>query len=159
MYFQSFVCVWLNQKNSRIPTTQVKLLFSRIWLFTTPRTGAHQAFLSFAVSWSLLRLMAIESVMPYNHLTLHHPLHYGIDHLVMYTCSFISCVVERGYLLWPVCSLGKIVSLCPASFCTPRSNLPVTAGISWLPTFAFQSSMIKMTSFFGVSSRRSCRSS
>ena len=27
------------------------------------------------------------------------------------------------------------VSLCPASFCTPRPNLPVTPGISWLPTF------------------------
>ena len=26
------------------------------------------------------------------------------------------------------------VSLCPASFCTPRPNLPVTPGISWLPT-------------------------
>ena len=30
------------------------------------------------------------------------------------------------------------VRLCPASFCTPRPNLPVTPGISWLPTFAFQ---------------------
>ena len=25
----------------------------------------------------------------------------------------------------------------PASFCSPRPNLPVTPGISWLPTFAF----------------------
>ena len=31
------------------------------------------------------------------------------------------------------------VSLCPASFCTPRPTLPVTPGISSLPTFAFQS--------------------
>ena len=30
------------------------------------------------------------------------------------------------------------VSLCPASFCTPRPNLPVSPGISWLPSFAFQ---------------------
>ena len=29
------------------------------------------------------------------------------------------------------------ISLCPASFCTPRPNLPVTPGISWLPTFSF----------------------
>ena len=29
------------------------------------------------------------------------------------------------------------VNLCPASFCSPRLNLPVTPGISWLPTFAF----------------------
>ena len=26
------------------------------------------------------------------------------------------------------------ISLCPASFCTQRPNLPVTPGISWLPT-------------------------
>ena len=26
------------------------------------------------------------------------------------------------------------ISLCPASFCTPRPNLPVTSGVSWLPT-------------------------
>ena len=30
------------------------------------------------------------------------------------------------------------VGLCPASFCTPRLNLPVTPRVSWLPTFAFQ---------------------
>ena len=29
-----------------------------------------------------------------------------------------------------VCSLGKTFSLCPASFCTPRPNLPVIPGIS-----------------------------
>jgi len=51
------------------------------------------------------------------------------------------------------------VSLCPASFCTPKPNLPVTPGISWLPTFAFQSLMMKRTPFFGVSFKRSCRSS
>ena len=31
------------------------------------------------------------------------------------------------------------ISLCPASFCTPRPNFPVTPGVSWFPTFAFQS--------------------
>ena len=38
-------------------------------------------------------------------------------------------------------------SSCLASFSTPKANLPVTQGISWLPTFAFQSSMIKRTPF------------
>ena len=51
------------------------------------------------------------------------------------------------------------ISLCPASFHTPRPNLPVTAGVSWLPTFAFQSPIMKRTSFLGISSKRSCRSS
>ena len=47
---------------------------SRIWLFVIPWTAAHQASLSFTISWSLLKLMSIESVMPSNHLILCHPL-------------------------------------------------------------------------------------
>ena len=50
------------------------------------------------------------------------------------------------------------VSLCSASFCTPRPNLPVTPSISWLTTLAFQSPVMKRASLC-VSSRRSCRSS
>ena len=37
-------------------------------------TAARQASLSFTISQSLLKLMSIESVMPYNHLILCHPL-------------------------------------------------------------------------------------
>ena len=40
----------------------------------TPWTAAHQAFLSFTVSWSLLRFMSVESVTPSNHLILCCPL-------------------------------------------------------------------------------------
>ena len=50
-------------------------------------------------------------------------------------------------LLWLVCSLDKTLSLCSASFCTPRPNLSVTPGVSQLLTFAFQCSMMKRTSF------------
>ena len=32
---------------------------------------------------------------------------FGVDHLVMSMCRVFSCVVGRGCLLWPVCSLGK----------------------------------------------------
>ena len=52
----------------------ILLLFSRVWLFATPWTTAHQAFLSFTISWGLLILLSIESVMPSNHLLLCHPL-------------------------------------------------------------------------------------
>ena len=41
---------------------------SRVWLFVTPWTAAHQASLSTTNSRSLLKLMSIESVMPSNHL-------------------------------------------------------------------------------------------
>ena len=44
------------------------------------------------------------------------------------------------------------ISLCPASFYIPRPNLPVTPVVSWVPTFAFQSPIMKMTSFLGVMS-------
>ena len=46
-----------------------------------------------------------------------------------------------------------------ASFYTPRLNLPVTPGISWLPIFAFQSPIMKRTSVLSISSIRSCSSS
>ena len=39
-------------------------------LFVTPWTAAHQASLSITKSWSLLKLMCIESMMPSNHLIL-----------------------------------------------------------------------------------------
>ena len=39
-----------------------------------PWTAAHQASLSFTISWSLLKLMSIKSVMPSNHFILCHPL-------------------------------------------------------------------------------------
>ena len=47
---------------------------SRVRLFATPWTAAHQASLSITNSWSFLKLMSIESVMPSIHLILCHPL-------------------------------------------------------------------------------------
>ena len=48
-------------------------LLSSVWLFATPWATASQASLSFPISWSLLKLMSIESVLPSNHLILCHP--------------------------------------------------------------------------------------
>ena len=67
---------------------------------------------------------------------------------VLTICRVVYCVVGKGNLLWPVYSLYKTVSLCPASFCLPRPNLPVAPGVSWLPSFAFQSPIFKRTSFW-----------
>ena len=47
---------------------------SCVQLFATPWTTAHQASLSITNSWSLPKLMSIESVMPSNHLILCRPL-------------------------------------------------------------------------------------
>ena len=59
-----------------IPCTQFSSvqLLSRVCLFVSPWTAGHQASLSITNSWSLLKLMSIESVMPSNHLILCHPL-------------------------------------------------------------------------------------
>ena len=56
------------------PVVVVVLLLSCVRLFVSPLTAALQAFLSFTTSWSLLKLMSIESVMPSSHLILCHPL-------------------------------------------------------------------------------------
>ena len=52
----------------------VVLSLSHVLLFATPWTAARQASLSFTISWSLLKRMPVESVMPSNCLILYHPL-------------------------------------------------------------------------------------
>ena len=49
-------------------------MLSRVRLFMIPRTAAYQASLSITNSWSLLKLLSIESVMSSNHLIFCHPL-------------------------------------------------------------------------------------
>ena len=62
-------------------------------------------------------------------------------------CSLLLCCWKRVFAMTSAFSWHNSLNLCPASFCTPRANLPVTPGISWLPTVAFQSPIMKMTSF------------
>ena len=47
---------------------------SRVRLFAIPWISARQASLSITISWSLLKLRSIESLMPSSHLILCHPL-------------------------------------------------------------------------------------
>ena len=68
----------------------------------------------------------------------HNQSDFSIDHLMMYMCRVISHVFRKG-------GLSKVV--CPVAFCTPRPTLPVTPGISWLPNFASQPTMMKRTFF------------
>ena len=49
-------------------------LLSCVWLFSTPWTTAHQTYLYFTNSQSLLKLMPIELVMPSDHLIPYPPL-------------------------------------------------------------------------------------
>ena len=65
---QQHATAWLNLQFSSVQS------LSRVWLFVTSWTAAHQVFLSITNSWSLLKLMSIKSVMASNHLILCHPL-------------------------------------------------------------------------------------
>ena len=62
---------------------------------------------------------------------------------------------KRLFAMISAFSWQNSISLCPASFRTPRPNLLVTPGVSLLPTFAFQSPVVKRTSFLAVSSKKS----
>ena len=60
----------------RLFITSINLVqsLSHVWLFAIPWTAACQASLSVTNSWSLLKLMSVDSVMPSNHLIFCHPL-------------------------------------------------------------------------------------
>ena len=73
-----------------------------------------------------------------------------ISVLTIWWCPHVeSFLVLLEWVFAMTCAFSwqNSISLCPASFCTPRPNVPITPAVSWLPTFAFQSTTVKMTSF------------
>ena len=64
---------WQLKKGRKIQFSSVQSL-SHVRLFATPWTAARQTSLPFTISWSLLKLMSIKSMMPFKHLILFHPL-------------------------------------------------------------------------------------
>ena len=72
-YLMGYCWPWLASLSSRIKVdSNVVQPLSRLQLFVTPWTAARQASLSFTVSWSLLKLMSIQSVMLSDHIILCH---------------------------------------------------------------------------------------
>ena len=67
-FFDQYIIVLSSKSISSVQS------LSHIRFFVTPWTAALQAFLSITNSWSLPKLMSIESVMPSNHLILCCPL-------------------------------------------------------------------------------------
>ena len=93
MVYASKICLWKSIQSQGclyifsypLPSNRMQSYFtffqfssaqslSRVRLFATPWTIACQVSLSITNSWSLLKLMSIEAVMPSNHLILYHPL-------------------------------------------------------------------------------------
>ena len=64
---------WLNVKRTSFSSVQFSCLV--VSNSASPWTAARQASLPITSSWSLLSLMSIQLVMPFNHLILCHPLH------------------------------------------------------------------------------------
>ena len=71
---------------------------SCVRLFATPWTAAHQASPSFAISWSLLKVTSIESMMLSNHLILCHPL---LLSLSIFPSIRIFSNVSALHIRWP----------------------------------------------------------
>ena len=108
---------------------------SRVRLFATPRTAAHQASLSITSSWTLLKLMSIESVMPPNHLILSHP-------FLLLPSVFPSvrlCIHICSYVCVSVCSHSQL-------FATPwtaahQASLSITSSQSLLKLICIKTVM------------------
>ena len=65
---------WSCSQGQELRILSVVQSLSCVRLFETPWTAAHQTSLSLTISWSLLKLMSIELVMPSSHLILCGPL-------------------------------------------------------------------------------------
>ena len=64
----------ISRQKFHVPVFFFCSVVSHVRLFVTPWTAACQASLSFPISWCLLKLMSIESVMPSNHLVVCCPI-------------------------------------------------------------------------------------
>ena len=71
IWFKWFPVLWVPLRKFQFSSVQS---LGHVWFFVTPWTAARQASLSITNSWSLLKLMSIELVMPSNHLILCHPI-------------------------------------------------------------------------------------
>ena len=73
IYHMAFISLSINE---HLICFYISLLFSHSVMSNsaTPWTAARQASLSSTISWSLLKLMSIELVMPSNHVILCRPL-------------------------------------------------------------------------------------
>ena len=72
-------------------------------------------------------------------------------------CVESSLVLSEENVCYDQCILlaKLLLAFVLPHFVLPRPNLPFISGISWLPTFAFQSPIMKRISFLGVCSLKS----
>ena len=102
---------------------------SRLWLFATPWTAAHQASLSITNSRSPPKPMSIESVMPSNHLILCRP-------LLLHLQSFPASGSYQLTRLFP--SGGQSIGV-SASTSVPPMNIQDWSPLGWTGWISLQS--------------------
>ena len=101
---------------------------SCVRLFATPWTAAHQSSLSIISSWSLLKLMSIESVMPSSHLIVCRPLLFLPS---IFPSSRVFSKESVLHIRWPkYCSFS--FSICPSN---EYSGL-ISFRIDWFDLFS-----------------------
>ena len=110
---------------------------SHVRLFATPWTAAYQASLSITNSWSLLKIVSIESVMPSNHLILCHPL---LLLPSVFTSIRVSSTESVLHIRWPK-FWSFSFSLSPSS---EYSGL-ISFRVDWLDLLAVQGSVKSLT--------------
>ena len=105
---------------------------SPVQLFATPWTAACQASLSITSSWSLPKLMSVESVMPSNHLILCRPL------LLLLSSVFPSIRLLTNQLF---ASGGQSIGVSASTSVLPMNVQDFSFRMDWLDLLAVQGSL------------------
>ena len=133
--------------NKYIIMVQFVQLLSRVWLFATPWTAACKASLSITNSWSLLKLMSIESVMPSNHLI-----------LIPFSSHLQSFPASGSFQMSQSCSSGgQSIGVSASASVLPKSIQDWSLGwTGWIslqskgPSRVFSNTMVQKHQFFGA---------
>ena len=105
-------------------------LLSCVWPSAILWTAACQPSQSFTISWSLLKLMSMELMMPSNHLVLYWPT----------PSHTLSLSQDQGLFQW-VGSLHQVAKVLEFSFCISPSNeysMLISFRIDWFDLLAVQ---------------------
>ena len=123
--------IFLKSSNSGIVVIQS---VSRVQLFVTPWTTAHQASLSFTISWSLFKLMSIESVTSS---TLHPPISSSLipfsSCLLFFSSLRVFSNESRLCIRWP-----KYWNFSPSISPSNKYSGLISFRINWFDVLAVQ---------------------
>ena len=139
-----FSCIcgrrWVPHSPTLPPWFVVFSLLSHVWLFVIQRTAACKASLSFTISWSLLKFMSIESVMPFNYLVLCCPLLLLPSFFPSINVVFNELAV---HIRWPK-YWSSILSICPSN---EYSGL-IFFRMDWLDLLAVQGTLKSLLQYY-----------